>query len=479
MITRSRKRKFNDNKKDDNDKKDDDETFTIEFISEDSDDNEDDENDDNENENKDDNKDKEKEKNDEEETSPKKEHMHPADRKFKQGNGSIGVILGNLFGNPMNRNAGPSKKDLLMKKINDSFMDDNLKLKLKLKLTKSYLDDKQTDWFESIINIPFGKYTPLPVDSKNEKEIHDYFIKIMNILDNAVYGMENVKEEIINYLAQSLTTTRPSPRILALHGIAGVGKTKIIREGLSKSLNRPLNSFSMGGIKDSSHFSGFDYTYAGSRHGAITQCLIESKVMNPIIFFDELDKISNNADGKEVENLLIHLTDPIQNYDFKDKYFSDISIDLSKVIFIFAFNDIDNISPILKDRLHIINILPPTNKEKLVIIKKYIIDDVLKNIGLNKDDFIITDEAITFMIDTYSRDNNKGMRELKRCIETILLKINTIKLLGNTLNEIKLSFSKKISYQFPILVDQSQVELFLKNHHTEDDEISKYNNMYM
>lgn len=702
-----------------------------------------------------------------------------------------------------------TKREMIEKKINDSTMKDELKQKLKQKLSKSNLDEKQIDWFETVLSIPFGKYAELPIDV-NKDDVSEYFKNLVDNLDKIVYGMQDVKEEIINYIAQCLTVNTPSPRILALHGTAGVGKclhpdtpvilydgrvvtakevrvgdqlmgddsnprnvlticsgtdpmyriiqenredyivnephiltlkvvkdidnlykkdeiidisvidymklpsrhkkhmrgfgvecefqeapevgfnpyllgywlgngkentteivindvnikqhiinllepyylfikhknntskhdisnlrefknmmeifletkniyehkripcdylinskqvrkqvlaglldsisdtfnhktqyytftteneyffkdvlflcnslgvgvkrrnkkscfkstsysckifgeclenlpvysssvkfihntktedclltkikvvpvgkgqycgfqidgnkrfllgdftvthnTKLIREGISQTLKRPLQTFSMGGIKDSNHFVGFDYTYINSRHGSILQSMIDSKVMNPILFFDELDKISSGNEGEEIENLLIHMTDPMQNYDFKDKYFSDIPIDLSKVIFIFAFNNIDNINPVLRDRLHIINIPVPSPKDKLVIAKKYVIDELLKNIGLNKEDFEITDTALEYIISKYSKQDT-GIRNMKRCIESLLLKINTIKLLGKTAKKINLSFSSD-NCSLPIVINENNVGKFLKSHETSEEPL-KYPHLYI
>ena len=384
----------------------------------------------------------------------------------------IGGLFNTIF-DELKMPSNGNKYNIFKKRIQDSCINKETKDKLLKKLENSSLDDKQKEWFDSLLNIPFGTYTPLPIDIKKD-DVGKYFTSLMKTLDEAVYGLKNVKEEIINYIAQCLTTTTPSPRILALHGIAGTGKTKIVREGISKTLNRPMQTFSMGGIKDSQHFVGFDYTYMNSKHGAIAQAMIDSKVMNPIIFFDELDKISSGWEGEEIENLLVHMTDPVQNHDFKDKYFDGISIDLSKVIFIFAFNNIDNINPILKDRLHIIRIPPPTENEKLIIAKEYVVDELLKNIGLSKDDFIITDEAFKYAINKFSK--NDGVRNLKRCIETILLKVNTIKLLGKAVGDINLSFSLK-NYSLPIKIDIDNVNVFLKSH--EIDEESTHLHMYM
>jgi ATP-dependent Lon protease len=262
--------------------------------------------------------------------------------------------------------------------------------------------------------------------------------------------------------------------VLALCGQPGIGKTKIVRDGISKSLNREMKCFSMGGIKDSSTFFGFDYTYVGSKHGAIVQSLIDCKTMNPILFFDELDKISDTKEGQDIENLLIHLTDPVQNYDFNDKYFNGIPIDLSKCLLIFSFNEPENISPILRDRLHIINIPSPSVKDKVNIASKFFVKEFLNNFKLNENEVIFNNDILKYIIDRYTNDES-GVRRLRRCIETICMKLNTSKLLGNTIKELNLSTSK-IDIQFPIELKKEQVDTLL--HVKENNKNDKIPFMY-
>lgn len=385
-------------------------------------------------------------------------------------------FLESLFGNKKS-----NKIDTIAKSINNSTMSQSIKNSLLKKLNNfSHLEPKQEEWFEYILSIPFGKYSPPPIDILND-DVSKYFTNVMDTLNKTVYGLSTVKEEIINYLAQTLTTKNPSPRILALQGSMGIGKTRIIRDGIAKVLNTPMQTFSMGGIKDSSHFVGFDFTYQGSKHGSVIQALIDSKVMNPIIFLDELDKISDCNDGEEVKNLLIHMTDPIQNHEFKDKYFDGINIDLSKVIFIFAFNDITRINPVLLDRLHIIKIEDPSDSDKLIISNNYVIDELLKNITLTRNDFVITNGALMEIIKKYS-NRDSGIRSVKNCIQTILLKINTLKLLGkSTIDKIGLSFNIKQNgdknYTFPIVIDEKNISVFLEEKTNGEDE--PYKSMFM
>ncbi len=321
----------------------------------------------------------------------------------------------------------------LIDRILDSDMTREYKLECIKKVPSIGSDGtKQIDWFEGVLKIPWAKYATLPVTKTSKPaDVANFFTKASTILDEAVYGMETVKEEITNYIAQVISTdNRSTPRVIALCGSPGVGKTVLVRRGLAAALNRPMKSISMGGIADSSHFVGFDYTYQGSRWGLIVAALMETKVMNPVIFMDELDKISGTHDGIEIQNLLVHLTDPVQNNTFADKYFAGINIDLSRVLFVFSYNDEKAVNPILKDRLHIIRVPDPALDAKIIIGTKYLVNELAENVGFNKGDVIFSPDVMRVIIQTFCK-NDKGVRNLKRCIETIMLKCNTARYLGD------------------------------------------------
>ena len=356
----------------------------------------------------------------------------------------------------------------IRKKIIELDVSDEQKDKLTNMLKNSNLDEKRMEWFDTLIKIPFGKYSKYEVDTNNIDETRSFIKDVYSNLDNSVWGMRDVKEEILNYVSQCIIQPDGKPRVLALHGEPGIGKTKIVRDGISKSLNREMRCFSMGGIKDSSTFFGFDYTYIGSKHGAIVQALIDTKTMNPILFFDELDKISETKDGKDIENLLIHLTDPVQNYDFNDKYFNGFPIDISKSLIIFSFNNIENISPILKDRLHIINIPNPSVKDKINISQKYFVKEFTDNFKLNNE-LTFTDDVVKYIIDRYTNEES-GVRRLKRCIETICMKVNTSKLLGSCLKEMNLSTSK-LNITLPLTLTREHIDTLLHVKETKNDKI--------
>lgn len=290
---------------------------------------------------------------------------------------------------------------------------------------------KAYEWVEKLLKLPVSKYAKLPVTIKSSDAlIHKYFKKVEQILEEAVYGMKSVKEEIMNYIAQIISTNnRTKPRVLGLCGSPGIGKTAIIRRGLSEALCRPIVCMSMGGVKDSNYFVGHDYTYVGSKPGIMVQNLMKLDCMNGIMFLDEVDKVSSMSDGAEVQNLLMHITDPEQNHTFQDKYFSGIDIDLSQVVFVFSYNSEANIDPILRDRIYTIKVPDPSFEEKVVIGTRYLMKDLAKNIGLRDDDVVISNDVMSHILRQYCR-RQKGVRQLKKCLESILLKLNTARFAG-------------------------------------------------
>jgi len=405
-----------------------------------------------------------------------------------QDTGLQGSILPIIFGfggfsGPQGEDAGddadgwrPKGKIAALKdRIQKSGMDAKDKEQVLLRLKTSNEDrSKQLEWFEHLLRVPFGKYASMSVNQHSStEELNTYFSKIQSSLDDAVYGMTEVKEEIMNYIAQFISNgDKGMPRVIGLCGAAGCGKTSLIRRGLSLALNRGMKSFSCGGLRDSAYLLGFEHCYSGSRYGRIAQSLMESEIMNPILFFDELDKISDTCDGRDIANVLIHLTDPSQNYEFNDKYFAGVRIDMSKVVFVFSYNDSSLIHPVLKDRIHEIKIAPFTEEEKVVIGTKYLLKEVGLNIGFKDGDIIIPDDVMRFMIKEYCK-NDKGVRPLKRCIETILMKLNTARYYKQ--NKYK-SISKE-HIKLPYTLSETVVKELVKK--KEDDSNLSYPSMYL
>ena len=215
---------------------------------------------------------------------------------------------------------------------------------------------KLDKWINGLINIPFGKFIQLPINNENSiDEKRRYLIDAQNKLDNAIYGHNDAKMHILQVIGKWIKNPKSHGNVLALQGPMGNGKTTLVKEGISKAINRPFAFIALGGASDSAYFDGHSYTYEGSHWGRIVNILIESKCMNPVIYFDELDKVSETYKGDEIIHLLTHLTDPSQNGLFQDNYFPGIHLDLSKALFIFSFNDESKIDRILKDRMYVIH----------------------------------------------------------------------------------------------------------------------------
>ena len=296
--------------------------------------------------------------------------------------------------------------------------------------------NKLNKWFKGLSQIPFDNYVNMPVSIKDgSPKIQKFLVESYEILRKTIYGQLEAKNKIMQILAQWISNPNSTGQIIALEGPPGVGKTSLVKNGVSKALNRPFCFYALGGATDISNLEGHSYTYEGAGWGRMTEMLMESKVMNPVIFFDELDKISDSAKGNEITGLLTHLTDYSQNNVFHDKYFSGVDIDFSKAIFFFSFNDIELINPILKDRLTIVRFSGYSLEEKIKIVQDFIINDLLKNVGFLPNELIINIDVIKYIIQKYT-NNESGVRNIKRCIEDLFLKINLLRLMYTKNNAI-------------------------------------------
>ena len=275
----------------------------------------------------------------------------------------------------------------------------------------------------------------------NMKQITDYMTDVKTTLDKAVHGHDKAKKQIERIIGQWINGEQDG-YCFGFEGPPGVGKTSLAKRGLANCLkddngtSRPFAMIQMGGDSNGSTLHGHGYTYVGSNHGSIVQILIDKKCMNPIIFIDEVDKISRTEHGKEIVGILTHLLDPTQNDCFQDKYFTGIDLDLSKALFILSYNDVDAIDKILLDRVHRIKFSSLTLEDKLVISKTHILPEVYKKMGL-EDVILFKDEVLKFVIEEYTLES--GVRKLKEILFEIVGEINLDVLKNNDNN-----------YEFPI-----------------------------
>jgi len=319
---------------------------------------------------------------------------------------------------------------------------------------------KIKNWVDTFMRIPFGKYQNLPVSIENGIEnCHEFMENAKNTLDNAVYGLNDAKLQIMQMLGQLLTNPKSIGTAIAIHGPPGTGKTSLVKEGISKILNRPFAFIALGGATDSSFLEGHSYTYEGSTWGKIVQILVDSKCMNPVIYFDELDKISETPRGEEIAGILTHLTDTSQNSQFHDKYFSEIDFDLSKCLFIFSYNDESKVNAILKDRMYRIQTKGYDRKQKIQIANNYLLKNIRQQVKFESSDIIIPDDVLGDIIETHCNKED-GVRNLKRCLEIIYTKLNLFRLMKPGTNLFQEDLS--LNVEFPLTITKNIVEKLIK-----------------
>ena len=312
---------------------------------------------------------------------------------------------------------------------------------------------KMDHWINGLIKIPFGKYQGLPVTPESTIEEKRAFIKnTYQTLDKAIYGHNEAKTHILQVIGKWIKNPDSGGNVLAIQGPMGNGKTTLVKEGISKVLNRPFAFIALGGASDSAYFDGHCYTYEGSHWGRIVQILQDSKCMNPIIYFDELDKISDTQKGDEITHMLTHLTDSSQNSLFQDNYYPGINLDLSKALFIFSYNDESMVNKILRDRMYVIHTKGFKTDEKIKISREYLLPDIYNTFAFKEDEITFSDEILKEIIEKYT-GGEEGVRNLKRCLESIVSKVNIYIL---TDNDNSLSFKLK-DFKLPFEVQSGHL----------------------
>ena len=362
----------------------------------------------------------------------------------------------------------PYERRISLMKVDDSIKGKAME-KLKSMKTSFQGDSKAQAWLDGLLKLPFNTYSMNEIISFKENFISKlntfdadlklfsdndvdnlilqnkvehsivsewnqykidkckYMQEVRAILDSSVYGHKEAKTQLERIFAQWINGSTKGA-VLGLMGPPGTGKTSLAKNGLSKCLKdkngkpRPFVFLPIGGSVNGSTLVGHNFTYVGSTWGRIADILMTSNCMNPIIFIDEVDKVSHTEHGKEIISILTHLTDSTQNDEFEDKFFGGIKLDLSKALIVFSFNDPDLIDPILKDRITIIETHPLPLKDKVTIITDYMFPEICNDVGFNKDELILSEDNIKFLIETYT--NEAGVRKIKEKIVELVRDIN-------------------------------------------------------
>jgi ATP-dependent Lon protease len=322
---------------------------------------------------------------------------------------------------------------------------------------------KLKNWVELFMRIPFGKYSVLNVNMAHGIDACQGFMEgAMKTLDDCAYGLKDAKMQILQMIGQWITNPSAMGTAIAMKGPMGTGKTTLVKEGISKILNRQFVLIALGGATDGSVLEGSPYVYEGSGPGLITRKLVETQEMNSCYLFDELDKVSSTDKGQEIIGILTHLTDSTQNSEIEDKYFPGIKMDLSRALFLFSYNDESLVNPILKDRMYSIQTKGYTPKEKIIIANNYLLPKIREQVNFKKDEIIIPDDVLEYIIKTPGMTKMEdGVRNFKRCLEIIYTKLNLFRLVKSDSNILTDEIDLKVT--FPFTVTKKDVDALIRN----------------
>ena len=323
---------------------------------------------------------------------------------------------------------------------------------------------KMRNWLDKATSLPLGIRKQMPVKIEDGPEACSTFMaRARKCLDEAIYGQNEAKLQILQFIAGKITNPQASGMSLLLIGPPGIGKTSLIKQGIAKALDWPFQFISLGGDSDASTFNGHQMVYEGSHCGKIVHSLIAAKSMSMVLMFDELDKISSTPKGEEIQNLLVHLTDSAQNSDFEDKYLSGIPLDLSQSMFVFSANDIGKIDKVLLDRFTVIHLDGYGSKEKMEIAERFLLPGAMRQVNL-AERVGVPKDVLSHIMETYAKEE-KGVRELKRCMDQIAQKLNMLRLF----NSPDLPFYIK-DFSLPYILKKEHVDKFLKEKRASMDE---------
>jgi MoxR-like ATPase len=276
---------------------------------------------------------------------------------------------------------------------------------------------KLSGWAQTVLSVPFGQRT----------EIHapDGLAGVLQELDRGLYGQAAAKDAMLQAAAQMLACPTAKPRVVALVGPPGVGKTTMAR-GLGDALGMRFFQMGLGGESDAHLIKGHSMTYDGGQHGAPLGFLIRGQTMNPLVLLDEIDKLSDRH-GSEMTGVLTHLLDSTQSCDFTDD-FVGFGIDFSGIFFVVTLNDLSRVDSVLRDRLHVVHFISPTAEEKAEIICQHVLPRLLQNSGFQIGDVTMTADDVRHAITRCPKED--GVRILARSIESCVLRLNVLRMGG-------------------------------------------------
>jgi ATP-dependent Lon protease len=307
---------------------------------------------------------------------------------------------------------------------------------------------KMIEWVDNVLNLP------TKINHTDKNDIHDKLIKLWRSLNNNISGLQHVKEKVMESMCSILLNPENKGKIIIFVGPPGVGKTAIALS-ISEALGKPFDQISFGSVKDSSVLTGHSSTYIGAVPGLFTKILLKSSRLDTVVLLDELDKIPDTSEGKSISSVLLHILDRTQNHRFRDMYMTEIIIDLSKMIFFAAANDLKNVDPVLLDRMAIIELNGYDLLEKTNIAIKHMFPRIRKELGFSETDLILDEQQMKYLIKNKT-ENQLGMREVERKIYQLCERLSLLKYA----KEIPFSY-KMTCVKFPHRIDENTINNLL------------------
>jgi ATP-dependent Lon protease len=323
------------------------------------------------------------------------------------------------------------------------------------------------NWIENVLRLPFNRQL-------NSEITFDKILRVKEILDKNIYGMDHVKEQIMCILHNRMKNPQQGGHFtIALYGSPGTGKT-VIAKSLADAMNLPFQHISLGGLQDATVLKGQHIGWVGACPGRIVKCLQQMKYNNGIIFLDEADKIGQTGHGKDVQSVLLDLLEFPQNKEFVDNFVGhELPIDLSNIIWVIAMNDPRQVDQAVLSRMPLIHIPDYSQKDKLTIIHKHLVPIICEQLKLDPSLFVLDDITCRHIIDT---NNEGGVRNIRDILSFILSKVSL--LYGMKLmSENKISISGLTEVSFPLILTPDIVDKFYIK---EKDTMNKWimNSMY-
>ena len=312
---------------------------------------------------------------------------------------------------------------------------------------------KLINWLNWAVSIPHDTIKTFPFSAN---DLTKFLQTVSLALDRELYGMRSVKEQILLFVSSKIQNPHMKKCSMGLIGSPGVGKTHISRL-LAQVLNFPFQQISLGGISNPDYLRGHQYTYIGAQPGEIVKCLKRMKYKNGILFLDEFDKISDNP---EICAALLHITDPIQNSEFRDKFLSEITIDLSYLWFIYSMNMFPK-DTALCDRIHVIEVPGYTVEDQVNIVRDYLFPKSLKNINLTPNSINISESLTRNLIEKVCDPEDHGVRTLEKVVTSIVTKVDFLVKHQNKKGKLvgfDMSFDTGKIMRYPITLDRQLLE---------------------